>query len=72
MNREELINLIESFHLGEDWNYPENFEYNPFKGPAILWLIHDDQEVSLEYGNLPEDLEDYIIYQENGLTILED
>lgn len=75
LKREDLINLILEYNsYPEDWIYPENFEYDPSKGPAIIWIIHDDSQVYFEYQELPEqeDLDDYIIYQDNGLTIIED
>lgn len=75
LKREDLINLILEYNsYPEDWIYPENFEYDPSKGPAIIWIIHDDSQVYFEYQELPEqeDLDDYIIYQNNGLTIIED
>lgn len=77
LKREDLIKIIlEHNSYPEDWIYPENFEYDPSKGPAVIWLIHDDCQVYFDYKVIPEeDLEearDYIIYQNNGLTIVED
>lgn len=79
LKREDLIKLIlEHNSYPEDWIYPEQFEYDPSKGPAVIWLIHDDCMVYFDYANVivheedREDAEDYIIYQNNGLTIIED
>lgn len=77
LKREDLIKIIEEHNsYPEDWIYPEQFEYDPSKGPAVIWLIHDDCMVYFDYIVIPkehlEEAKDYIIYQNNGLTIIED